>query len=409
MKKTGITLLALFATINLFAFDLTFEKGVNRERLLCPVGKKVSTSEFLGGVFQPSVISNSTGKVMVFYQGRINSSADDVDKVLVYNFSNDQGKSWSKPQFLTAPGCFWGIGSYLSNTQEGKEKVSVIFTYGWAELRERYTDKDLRELFNIDRSDFDDHRASILYRLTSVDNGLTWQGGPVEEDIIDRWYGPDNKYLAFFSPIGQTHVIQEGPRKGRYVIAGPFKGNDIGPLADSTEIYDYKKNGSCLIYSDDQGESWNFAGATPTGGNEASAVVINGGKTIMMVRRNNVDGKRIVNYSEDFGKTWTDNQDLDGVPSPRCLGVMKKFDDMLVIASPIEGTIRTKGWIGYSLDNGKSWKGGVVQKGFFSYADFTRIQGTDIYVVAYSHGFHGEFGMYAKTFTRDWLLTGQPY
>jgi BNR repeat protein len=404
MNKAVFSILVICMAFALIGFKSIEKDGIGKETLLCRAGKIFENQSLLGGVFQPSVISTSTGKVMVFSQGRIKTSADDADKTLVYNFSVDQGKTWSKPKFLTRAGCFWGIGSYLSTTPSGKEKISVMFTYGKKELFKLYDEEELENYFNINKDDYPDDCAAILYRMTSVDDGKTWRGSPVREDILGRFYGPDKKYLAFFSPIGQTHVIKEGPWKGRYIIAGPFKGNDEGPIPDSSEIYDYTKNGSCLIYSDDQGESWKFAGATPPGGNEASAVPINNGKTIIMVRRRNDEGNRIVNYSDDCGVTWTKNQDIPDIPETRCLGVMKKYDDMIMLTAPRENSIRTKGRVCYSLDDGKTWQGKTIQKGLFSYSDFTRVQGTDTFVVVYSHGFHGEFGLFAKTFKKSWLF-----
>jgi hypothetical protein len=341
---------------------------------------------------------------MVFAQGRTNTSADHADKVLVYTYSDDNGRTWSGPRFLTSPGCFWGIGTYVSPTPAGKEKISVMFTYGKKELFRRYDGADLERLFNIDKSDYGDDCAAFLYRLTSTDDGKTWQGRAVESDIMGRYYGADGKYLAFFSPIGQTHVIKEGPWKGRYIIGGPLKGNDSGPVADARTIYDYKDDGSCLVYSDDRGETWRFAGAAPAGGNEASAVSINGGQRIMMVRRRNEKGPRIVNYSDDCGKTWTKNRELGEVPGTRCLGVMKKYGDVLMMSVPQDNWPRRKGWTGYSRDNGKTWQGKTVQQGLFSYSDFARLPDKESYVVVYSHGHHGEFGLYAKRFKEEWLF-----
>lgn len=388
----------------LTAFPGHRPEGVFEEELLCPAVKRVGAFEFLGGVFQPSVTTTSTGRVMVFAQGRVNTSVDGSDKVVVYNYSDDNGRTWSEPRFLTEPGCFWGIGTYVSRTAPGKEKISVMFTYGKKELFRRYNKAELKRHFNIDKSDYAGDCAAFLYRLTSTDDGKTWQGGPLEANVMGRYYGPDQKYLAFFSPIGQTHVIKEGPWQGRYIIAGPIKENETGPVEDATTIYDYNQDGSCLVYSDDKGESWHFAGAAPPGGNEASAVAINRGRTIMMVRRRNEQGPRIVNYSDDCGQTWTQNRELRQVPRTRCLGVMKEFGDALLLSVPEDNLPRSKGWIGYSRDNGETWQGKTVQKGLFSYSDFTRLPGGDAFIVAYSHGHHGELGLYARRFSSKWLF-----
>ncbi|MCP4683716.1 MAG: exo-alpha-sialidase [Desulfobacterales bacterium] len=260
--------------------------------------------------------------------------------------------------------------------------------------------------FNINKMDYSDLRTSILYRLTFIDDGQTWQGNPVVEDFFDA-YNADGQYVSFFTPIGQIHVIEEGPNQGRYT-AGPVKYADE-PIENPNEIYDYKQTSSTIIYSDDQGEIWHMDGISEYGGNEASAVAIDEGNTILMIRRRNTDdtSKRIVNYSYDCGLTWTPNIEIDDIPSPRCLGVMKKDGNKLIYSTPKipQPYPRMMGWIGISLDEGQTWKGNIVQPGLFSYSDVERIKGTDNYLVSYSHAMHDELGLYVKRFKEWWLLS----
>jgi hypothetical protein len=215
--------------------------------------------------------------------------------------------------------------------------------------------------------------------------------------------------VPFFNPIGQVHRIEDGPKAGRLIIAGPVKFGRDGPIANPSDIYDYKMQTSALIYSDDDGESWHLAGLTPEGGNEASAVAIDDGRRIIMIRRRNsreTTPARIVNYSDDFGLTWTPNTYVQDMPSPLCLGVLFKDGEKLIFTQPAlaQPLPRMPGWIGVSTDEGRTWTGKIIQKGPFSYSDIDRIPGTDIYAVAYSHAMHGELGMYIRFFTEEWLV-----
>ena len=53
-------------------------------------GTVYGPGEVLRGLFQPTVVSTSEGSLLVFAQGRINTSEDNADKVLILSRSEDR-------------------------------------------------------------------------------------------------------------------------------------------------------------------------------------------------------------------------------------------------------------------------------------------------------------------------------
>ena len=381
------------------------EAYLGEAELVFQAGTVYTPGQTLRGLFQPTVLSTTSGSLVVFAQGRINSSEDDEDKVLIFSRSEDRGQTWSRTEFLTLPASFWGASAFLSKDEAtGKEKLNALLTYSKPKLFELYSDEELLEHFNINVDNYDDDDASILYHLTSLDDGLSWHGQPASQTFLNST-NASGKYIAFFSCVGQSNRITNGPFAGRIIIGGPVSYADIA-IVDPFDIYAYQNGSSSMIYSDDEGLSWQIGGITEEGGNEASVAAIEGGETIMMIRRRNGDypsTKRIVNYSADQGRTWTANAAIEDLPSPKCLGILYDDGERLLYSSPKHDS-RTQGWIGYSHDEGSTWDGRVVEPGLFSYSDITRIKGTESYIVAYSLLHHGELGLAIRIFNESWLL-----
>lgn len=56
-----------------------------------------------------------------------------------------------------------------------------------------------------------------------------------------------------------------------------------------------------VIYSDDNGDTWNISGKASTGGDEAKVVELTDGRILMSIRHG---GARWYNISDDGGLTW---------------------------------------------------------------------------------------------------------
>jgi sialidase-1 len=356
------------------------------------------------GVFQPTIASTRDGTIHLFAQGRLYNSHDNTEKVLLYKSSEDHGDSWSDTKYLTPPGSFWGIASYVVvDSVTDSEHINVIFVYSKVKLFELYSKQELTTLFNISKEDYSEVQTSILYRLSSSDNGETWERGILKEDFISK-YDQHGRYISFFTPVGQINQVRHGPHKGRILAGGAVKFADK-PIPDPRDIYDYKLTSSSFIYSDDNGESWQLGGIAPYGGNEASVAEIHGDSLIMIRRRNkeNIEPRRILNRSNDGGTSWEKNELIEDLPSPRCLGILYEDEGVYLYSTPAKKQ-RLKAWLGYSLNKGDTWQHKVLKRGFFSYSDIERIKGTDYYIVAFARVHHGELGLSTKRFHKSWLF-----
>ena len=354
-------------------------------------------------IFQPTIVSTSDGTVHLFAQGRLYNSHDHTDKVLLYKSSGDHGDTWSDTRFLTPPGSFWGIASYVVvDSLTASEQLHVIFVYSRVKLFELYSERELKTLFNIAKADYSEEQTSILYKLSSSDNGNTWERGILKEDFMSK-YDKHGRYISFFTPVGQINRVSNGPHRGRILAGGAVKYADR-PIPDPRDIYDYKQTSSSFIYSDDNGESWQLGGIAPYGGNEASVAEIHGDSLIMIRRRNkdNEVPKRILNRSFDGGASWQENEFTEDLPSPRCLGILYEDEGVFLYTTPAKKQ-RLKAWIAYSHDKGDTWQHKVLKRGFFSYSDIERIKGTDYYMVAFARVHHGELGLSTIRIHRDWL------
>ncbi len=383
--------------------DTASNPELSRERTVFKTGIRYDNGEYIRGTFQPTIISTNSGSILIFAQGRLDNSEDNTHKTLIFSKSNDLGKTWSPTTFLTKPAYFWGVCAFsFLDDVSGKEKIVVMMAMSKPKMFERYSNEELLKDFNINSEHYDNDDAGILYQLTSIDNGNTWTKEVVNENFLNNFDNNGN-YISFFSPVGQWNEITEGPNKGRFLICGPVKSGKE-PIKDPDDIYDYEGSNSTIIYSDNKGKSWQLGGMTPYGGNESSVVSINAGKDLLMIRRRNDDSqyKRIANYSSDGGQTWSENKAVQDLPSPKCLGVMLDDGDKLIYSTP-KTTLRTKGRIFCSYDDGNTWVGKTIHPDLFSYSDIEHIKNTDKYIVAYSHVHHGEFGLCARTFDESWL------
>jgi len=356
------------------------------------------------GTFQPTITSTGNGTIHLFAQGRLYNSHDNTDKVLLYTKSLDYGNTWSETEFLTPPGSFWGIASYVvEDTVTGKEYINVIFAYSKVKLFELYDELELESKFNINRASYSDTQTTILYQLTSIDNGTTWDRRVLKENFLSK-YDQEGRYISFFTPVGQINTVKSGPDRGRLLAGGAIKFADE-PLPDPQDIYDYNRTSSSFIYSDDQGESWQLGGIAPIGGNEASVAEVSG-DTLIMIRRRNKDypeTNRILNRSYDAGVSWTQNISIESLPSPKCLGILYEDDGVFFYSTPVKKQ-RIRGWLAVSFDKGESWGGKIVYRGLFSYSDFERVKGTEYYIVAFARLHHGEFGLSVKRIHKDHLF-----
>ena len=378
--------------------------AVNKDKLYNINGEEF----FIGAGFQPSVLFGPAGAIHVFFQARLGGSGDRAPKLIAHVVSSDGGKSFSGAEFVNkVPLQTYAISSFFHVMQSGVNRMSLLTSLSIDETVERLKDTALiNQLIGIDVTRFSRKGAALILEYYSDDLGLTWKRKE-HYDITDRVYHRNGKeyYLAFMNLIGQVRRIDDGPFKGRLILGGPLRGSYL-PCEDYPHFRDYQSSSS-VIYSDDNGESWIFGGviddSTAFVHNEASAVAVDNGSKILLVRRSNIRGVKgkTMHYSKDGGETWG-NGFVSGIPATQCLQVLETTKDLVLCSLPANRN-RSEGSIFVSDDNGLSWTPRLIEEGAFSYSTVNHLS-SNYYICCYSQGHHGQIGIAARIFSKDWLL-----
>lgn len=401
-------------------------EGLSEMRFVFEPGLKVG-SETVSKTFQPSFVVTSTNTLLVFCQGRLRRAGDNEVKVILMNSSRDFGLTWDGVRVLSSPMNHFAISPYVSPGESG-ERISFLTCVG-LKVTKAYYDNDihlLKEKTGIDLNMVGTDKAAVLCRYYSDDDGATWhlevltgEKTPLYKDY--KGYTP-----VFMNTIGQVHKIKEGPHAGRYILAAP-----IYAVPDGEIITDNFRNHACsgsgVIYSDDKGESWQMEGMiTDYLANEASAVAINRGEELFMIRRYMdlrqleknparsklipQNGERIAHTSSDGGLSWSGPK-LINISHVRCHGTLARINNRLYFSIPggLGGmekqawdADRVNGSIYFSDDDGLTWNHRIIEESYFSYSTVGKL--SDEYRIAfYSRGGHGDKGIAYRIFTDGWL------
>lgn len=362
----------------------------------------------IGGAFQPSAVLDGKGQIHIFFQARLDSSDDHAEKMIAHVVSSDGGQTFSEPEFIyPKPLQNYAMSPFIRNNPDGGERISLLTCISMDEtLTIHGNATTVKAELGIDMNRFTRKAAALILEFYSDDFGKTWQRKE-HYDVVDRVYPRNGKdfYVAFMNLIGQVRRIEEGPFKGRLILAGPIRG-DYLPCEDHEKFRQYQPSSS-VIYSDDQGETWTFGGIiadekTAFEFNEASAVPVNKGERLVMVRRANArkaPGK-MIHYSDDGGDSWGPGI-LSSIEATRCLQVLEKHGDTVMCSTPGH-KMRSRGQIYFSRDHGASWTKKQIEDKLFSYSTVQHLQ-DDHFICVWSRGHHGEIGIAARIFHGDWL------
>jgi hypothetical protein len=301
----------------------------------------------------------------------------------------------------------YAISSFIHETASGIQRISLLTSLSIDETMSKLKDKTIiMEQLGIDISRFSRKGATLILEYYSDDQGMSWKQKQ-HYGISDQVYQRNGKdfYLAFINLIGQVRKIEQGKYKGRLILGGPIRG-DYLPVKDYPTFREYSPSSS-IIYSDDNGETWVFGGiikdSTAFKHNEASAVPVNHGDQILLVRRSNnenIKGKTM-HLSNDGGSTW-ENGSVTNIPATKCLQVLEVTDDLVLCSTPAKKN-RSEGTIYVSSNNGKTWIPRLIEKTAFSYSTVNHLSG-NFFICVYSRGFHGAFGINARIFSKAWLI-----
>ena len=378
--------------------------------------------------FQPSYVLTRDQTLIAFCQGRLRGGSDDDPKMILTSRSEDWGATWSPANTVSGRINHYAMSAYLSERKD-RERVSVL------------TMVDLRVTEDLYGKDYDEMRAQtgididavgrdtpmVLCRFDSDDHGDTWTMETLLGDRTPLNHRYSDGTLIMFNPLGQVHVIPEGPHEGRYIMGGPVT---VVPEGEAlTNLFrNHPQSGSAIIYSDDQGDTWRAEGfITDYLANEASAVSIKHGEELLLIRRLNPLSmfedqaaltdlrpgpmQRVAHTSADFGRTWSRPflVDISGV---RCHGTLARVGQRLLFSIPMGSSLpaserrhaseRQRGAIYFSDDEGQTWRHKIIEPETFSYSTVGLLKESQ-YITLFARSSMGQDGVGCRVFEDEWL------
>ncbi len=378
--------------------------------------------------FQPSFVVTRSGATLAFCQGRLRGGRDDDPKVVLTSRSEDEGETWSPPRAVSGRMTHYAMSAYLAE-RNGRERVSVLTMVDLRGTEDLYGRDygEMRDRTGIDIDAAGRDTPMVLCRFDSDDGGYTWTAEALMGDRSPLNHCYADGTLIMFNPLGQVHVIPEGPHRGRYVMAGPVTVVPEGEVV-TNHFRNHPQTGSAIIYSDDQGETWHTDGfITDYLANEASAVSIKHGEELLLIRRVNSASmleehepragprpgpmQRLAHTSADGGRTWSPPFLLD-ISGVRCHGTLARVGDRLLFSIPNgldqsqserdHATERQRGAIYWSSDEGKTWRHRIIEPGTFSYSTVGRLNESQ-YITFFARSSMGQEGVGCRVFDDEWL------
>jgi sialidase-1 len=297
----------------------------------------------------PAMIVTNSGTILAFCEGRKNSRGDTGNIDLLLKRSFDKGETWTEQQIIwndSLNTC--GNPSPIFDTETGA--VHLVATWNRGDDHEKEiineTSKDTRRIFVI--SSFDDGEAwTIPKEITNDVKKTNW-----------TWYatGP-----------GSGIQIERGNNAGRLIIP-------CDHIESVTKDY-Y----SHIIYSDDNGESWQLGGSTPNPKvNECQVVELSDNRLMLNMRNydRNIRTRQTA-LSLDGGESWQ-NQKFDlNLIEPICQAGFRASSwnpdstrKHLFFSNPADSLKRVNMTLKVSLDEGETWKfSKVLHAGPSAYSD----------------------------------------
>lgn len=280
----------------------------------------------------PAVITAKDGSIVAFTDKRKYNNTDlpeDID--IICNRSTDGGHTWSEPITIAqGTGRFQGYGDAALAHSKDENGLLAVFVGG-------------QGLWTSTPS-----VPQNSYMVRSYDNGQTW----TEPEVITHFiYGKDctdptrkNWYASFF---GSGNGLLTSTGRIMFVAA-------IRESGSNYTLYNY------VVYSDDNGETWNVSGRASVGGDEAKVTELVDGRILMSIRHG---GNRWYNISSDGGETWQANPSTwYDIAAPACNGDMIRYSSVdkggdknrLLHSVPV-GTDRKNVTVFVSYDEGQTW------------------------------------------------------
>lgn len=297
----------------------------------------------------PALVRSNDNTILAFCEGRKHGRGDTGDIALLLKRSLDGGRTWSQPIVV------WDDAGNTSGNpapvvDSGTGEIHLLMTWNRGDDHERDivngTSKDTRRVFV----------------TSSIDDGRSWK--PPKE-ITSSVKQPNWTWYA------------TGPGRGIQMQHGEFAGRLVIPC-DHIEA-NSKHRYSHIIFSDDNGASWQLGGRTPRPSvNECEVVEIAGGRLLLNMRSIAPDENcRQVATSADGGVSWSGQRFDRQLIEPTCQASIIAYPPtrlsetgLILFANPASETDRVNMTLRASLDFGQTWRGAIsLHAGPSAYSD----------------------------------------
>lgn len=268
----------------------------------------------------PALICLDDGTLLAVCDRRKNNELDlpqDID--IVCRRSTDLGLTWSDT-IMIARGTGYGHGfgdAALVQTDVGEVVCLFAGDNGYWQST---------------------HQDPInIYVSRSTDRGLTWSA---PQCITQAAWSSTSPYHGAFVASGNGLRLKHLPHKGRLLFAAAMCRNTDW-LSDNY-----------ILYSDDDGHTWQRSALAFQTGDEAKLVELPDGRILLSTRR---QGERGYNISTDGGQTWGPQGLWPDLVSNACNGDLVPLGDDLLVHSLPASLKRRNVSLFFSNDQGRTW------------------------------------------------------
>lgn len=307
----------------------------------------------------PSICTTKNGTLLAFGEARRDTWQDRSYTNIVVKRSTDNGKTWSKMQYVTSvsieeggsPGAFINPCPVV-DMETGK---IFLFTVYWK------TQSDALGY------------GTKAYLVTSVDDGQNWsEPKNVSAEILTTSRHKKTPY----SDYAYQYICGFGPGAGCQMQGEQFKGRLIVPSLQSfitnfgnPNKAENAKKSVVTVYSDDHGETWHAGNVAQYGGEYQ--ITESPYNTLIYNLRGNAKGRGYAT-STDGGIEWSDwspniqYYPTSVIPSISCQGSVLGIGNMLYYSGPAGGTATTdyddrcKLMLYTSSNSGTTWDAGQL-------------------------------------------------
>ncbi|MCA9168991.1 MAG: exo-alpha-sialidase [Planctomycetales bacterium] len=299
----------------------------------------------------PALTVTSKGSVLAFCEGRRGGAGDAGDIDLLIKRSLDNGQTWSA-QAIVWDDANNTCGNPCPIVDRDTGTIWLLMTWNLGRDRESQIK---------DQTSQDTRRVYVTH---SRDDGVTW-AEPTEITSTTKrenwtWYAT-------------------GPGAGIQIEHGKYRGRLVAPCdhieAQTKHFYSH------VIYSDDQGKTWQLGGRTAQAQvNECEVVEIADGKLLLNMRNYDRAHKaRQIAVSEDGGLTWRDQRFDEALIEPICQASVRRVrwpdgdkPGILLFSNPADQDQRANMTVRVSLDDGATWPhSAILHAGPSAYSDLT--------------------------------------